>query len=49
MAASIKKAKERKYFFFEKKKQKTFDYIEPGGAQGQAEAFGAPLLLLKRR
>jgi hypothetical protein len=29
---------ERKDFFFEKKKQKTFDYVEPGGAQGQARA-----------
>jgi hypothetical protein len=27
-------------FFFEKKNQKTFDYVEPSGAQGSARPFG---------
>jgi hypothetical protein len=31
---------ESKYFFFEKKKQKTFDYVEPSGAQGPARPLG---------
>ena len=31
---------ERKVFFFEKKKQKTFDYVEPGGAQGEGSGIG---------
>jgi hypothetical protein len=29
----------RKQFFFEKKNQKTFDYIEPGGAQGRDQSI----------
>jgi hypothetical protein len=35
-------------FFFEKKNQKTFDYVEPGGTQGQASALAFPLLLKRR-
>jgi hypothetical protein len=44
--------KARKYFFFEKKKQKTFDYSEPSGTE-EAEYGGARRpnthILLKRR
>ncbi len=30
----VKRSQKRKNFFFEKKKQKTFDYVEPTGAYG---------------
>jgi hypothetical protein len=37
---AARKGKGSKVFFFEKKKQKTFDCVEPGGAQGQARVWG---------
>jgi hypothetical protein len=33
--------KEKKVFFFEKKRQKNFDYVERGGARGEDSSIGA--------
>jgi hypothetical protein len=38
---SLVKCEGRKQFFFEKKNQKTLDYIEPGGAQEEKRGSGA--------